>query len=122
MNASVQRFGHLRIDRCTKTGQTTEGGLDVAAGAAEPIVEIEMAESGIEVVEPHQAYDTATEPDAFWISSRSVDGLRSFREFIGLALTVLRGIGRRRLLRLVLSPRISTLGDSASKPDQKGKA
>lgn len=123
MNTPVQRFGHLRIDRCTESGQTAECSLDVATGAAEPVIEIEMPESGIEVIKPHQTHDTAAKPDAFRISSRTVDGLRSFREFIGLALAVLGNISSRRLLwRLVLRARISALRDGASKPQEKGKA
>jgi len=122
MNASVQRFGHLRIDRRAKSGQTAECSLDVAAGAAEPVIEIEMTESGIEVVKPHQAYDTAAKPDAFRVTSRTVDGLSGFGELIGLALAVLGDVRGCRLLRLVLSSRISALGNRASNPNEKGKA
>ncbi len=81
-----------------------------------------MAEGGIEVIEPHQADDTAAQPNAFRIASGTVDSLRGLSEFIGLALAVLGHIRRRRLLALVLSPRISALGNGASKPDKKGKA
>jgi hypothetical protein len=95
----------------------------VATWAAEPVIEIKMPESSIEVIKPHQTHDTATEPDAFRISSRTVDGLRRFREFIGLALAVLGDIGSRRLLwRLILCARISALGDGPSKSQEKGKA
>ena len=65
----------------------------MAAGAAEPVVEIEVAEGGIEVVAPHQAHHAAAEPDAFRVSGRAVDGLGRLDEFVGLALVVL---GRRR--------------------------
>lgn len=92
MNASVQRFGHLRIDRCTKSGQTAECSLDVAAGAAEAVIEIEVTESGIEVIQPHQAYDTAAEPNALRIAGGTIDRLRGFRELIGLTLAVLGDI------------------------------
>jgi hypothetical protein len=92
MNASVQRFGHLRIDRCAKSGQTAECSLHVAAGAAESVIEIEMPESGVEVVKPHQAYDTAAKPNAFRVTGGTIDGLRGFGEFIGFALAVLGGI------------------------------
>lgn len=81
-----------------------------------------MTESGIEVIQPHQAYDTAAQPNALRIACGTVDGLRGFRELIGLALAILGDIRSRRLLRLVLSPRISALGDGASEPDKKGKA
>ena len=42
----------------------------MAAGAAEAIIEIEMAEGGVEIVAPHQHDDAPTEPDAFRISGR----------------------------------------------------
>ena len=60
----------------------------MAAGAAEPVVEIEVAEGGIEIVEPHQADDAPAEPDAFGIAGRTVDGLGRLGEFVGLALVV----------------------------------
>lgn len=92
MDTAIQRFGHLRIDRCAKSGQTAEGSLDVATRAAEPVIEIEMTEGGIEVIKPHQTYDTAAEPNAFRIACGTIDGLRGFRELIGLSLAVLGGI------------------------------
>ena len=93
VNAAVERLGHLGIDLAAKAGQAAEGRLDMAAGAAEPVVEIEVAKGGVEVVEPHQAHHAAAEPDAFGISGRAVDGLRGFDEFVGLALIVLGGVG-----------------------------
>jgi hypothetical protein len=93
----------------------------VATGAAKPVVKIEVAESGIEVIKPHQAYDAAAKPNAFRVACGAVDGLCGFSELIGLALAVLGGICRRGLFALVLSARIPALGDGASKPDQKGK-
>jgi len=39
-------------------------------------------ESGVEIVEPHQANHAATEPDAFRVSGRSVDRLRRLDEFV----------------------------------------
>ena len=100
MDAAVEGFGHLGIDLSAKAGQAAEGRLDMAAGAAEPVVEIEVPERGIEVVAPHQANHPAAEPDAFGVSARAVDGLGRLDEFVGLALVVLvdvGGIGGRRL-------------------------
>ena len=77
-----------------ETRQAAEGRLDVAAGAAEAVVEIEMAEGGVEIVAPHQAHHAAAEPDAFRVAGRAVDGLRGLDEFVGLALAVLGRIGR----------------------------
>ena len=95
MDAAVQASRHLGIDLAAKPGQAAERRLDVAAGAAEPVVEIEVAERGIEIVAPHQAHHAAAEPDAFRVAGRAVDGLRGLDEFVGLALVVLGGIGRR---------------------------
>jgi hypothetical protein len=43
------------VDLAAEAGQAAERRLDMAAGAAEPVVEVEMAEGGVEVVAPHQA-------------------------------------------------------------------
>ena len=67
--------------------------LDMAAGAAEPVVEVEVAEGGIEVVPPHQADHAAAEPDAFGVAGRAVDGLLGLGEFVGFALVVLGAVG-----------------------------
>ena len=93
VDAAVEGFGHLGVDLAAKAGQAAEGRLDMAAGAAEPVVEIEMAERGIEVVAPHQADHAAAEPDAFGVAARAVDGLGRLDEFVGLALVVLVGVG-----------------------------
>ena len=47
-----------------------EADLDVLARAAEAVVEIEVAEGGIEIVAPHQSDRAFTEPDAFGPGSR----------------------------------------------------
>ncbi len=67
----------------------------MTARTTEPVIEIQMSEGGVEIVPPHQHHDAAAEPNAFWIAGRTVDGLRGFRELIGLALVVLLGgVGR----------------------------
>ena len=94
----------------------------MTARAAEAVIKIEVPESGIEVIKPHQADNTATEPNAFRVTGGAIDSLRGFRELVGLALAVLGDIRSRGLLRrLVLSPRISALSERASKTDEKGK-
>src|ERR1700675_5003089 len=62
MDAAVQAIGRLRIDGVGVQYQAPERRLDVSAGTAEPVVEIEMAEGGIEIVTPQQADDPAAEP------------------------------------------------------------
>ncbi len=95
MNAAVKGVGHLGIDLPAKSGQAAKGRLDVAAGAAETVVEIEVAQGGVDVVEPHQAHHPAAKPDAFRVSGRAIDGLRRFDKFVGLALIVLGRVRRR---------------------------
>jgi hypothetical protein len=123
MDAPIEGFSHFRIDQPTESGEATEGSLHMPAGATEPVVKVEVSEGRVEVIKPHQADHSAAEPDAFRVSCRSVDRLRSFHEFVGFALAVLVGIrGRRLLRRLVLRAGIAALGDGAADPDQKDKA
>lgn len=131
MNAAVKRLRHLGVDLAAKTSQATKRRLDMAAWAAEPVVEIEVTKGGVEIVEPHQSHDPATEPDAFRVSGRPVDGLCRLDEFIGLALIFLGSICRCRCIRgsglggLVL--RATALGNGALDADgtetnQEGEA
>jgi hypothetical protein len=100
----------------------------VAARAAKPVVQVEMAERGVKIVEPHQAHDPSTKPNAFGISGRTVEDLGGLDEFVGLALAVLGGIGRtggtacRRLLGLILGAKIAALGNCGSNTDQECEA
>ena len=107
-----------------KRTQAPERRLNVAAGAAEPVVKIEMAEGGVEIVAPHQHHHAAAEPDAFRISGRAIDGLRRLDEFVGLALAVFGRIGRggracRGGFGLILGTKVAALGDSAPDTDQQ---
>ena len=93
MDPVIEAARHLVVDLGTEPGQAAETRLDVAAGAAKAVVEIEVAEGGIEVVQPHQADHAPAEPDAFRVAGGTVDGLLGFDEFGGLALVVLDGVG-----------------------------
>ena len=123
MNPVVQTPLHLVVDLRTKSGQAAERGLDMPAGAAEPVVKIEVTKGGVEIVAPHQANDTPAEPDAFRVSGGTVDRLRRFNEFIRLVLAVLGGIGRigGRPAGLILGGRIAALGARASNTDHECK-
>ena len=123
MNPVVQAPLHLVVDLRSKSGQAAERGLDVPAGAAEPVVKIEVAKGGIEIVAPHQANDAAAKPNTFRVSGGAVDRLRRFNEFIGLVLAVLGGIGQTggRLAGLILGGRVPALGGRASNTDQECK-
>jgi hypothetical protein len=124
MDAPAQAIGHLGVDR-SEAHQATKSRLDMATGATEPVIKIEVAECGVEVVAPHQNNNASAEPNAFGVSGRAVNGLRGFHEFIGFALIVLGGIGGGggicRFGRLILGAKVATLGNRASNPDQKCK-
>ena len=47
--------------------------LNMRTGAAESIIEIEMPESGIEIIPPKQAHHAPAKPDALRISRRTGD-------------------------------------------------
>ena len=67
----------------------------MAARAAEAVVQVEMAEGGIEIVAPQQADHPAAEPDAFGIAGRPPQRLLRFGKFIDL----LRLLGRLLAVR-----------------------
>ena len=69
-NAAIQRIGDLRIDIVSVLDEAAETRLDVGARAAETVVEIKVAESGIEVVAPQQADHPPAKPNAFRIAGR----------------------------------------------------
>src|SRR5215510_5738809 len=121
MDAVIEAPWHLVVDLAPEPGQAAEARLDMAARAAEPVIEVEMAEGSIEVVQPHQADHAATEPDAFRIAGRAVDGLLGLDEFGRLALVFLDRIGgfAVRGVLLVLGGRAAALGEDAAGPDQE---
>jgi len=112
VNATIEGLRHLGVDLATKSGQTPERRLNVAAGAAKTVVQIEVAERSIEVVKPHQTHDAAAEPAAFGIAGWPADGLGGLHELIGLALIVLGRIAGLRAigLGLVLGVSVAALG------------
>lgn len=122
MDATVEGLGHLGIDGRAESHQAAECRLHVAARTAEAVIKVEMAESGIEVVAPHQPDHAAAEPDAFRIAGRAVDGLGRLDELVGLALAFLGGVCRGRLRGLVLGPEIAALRDGGTNSDEKGQS
>ena len=121
MNTSAQAFRCFGVD-VAKAHETPERRLNVAAGTAKPVVQIEMTECGVEIIAPHQDNHAAAEPDAFRVAGRAIDGLRRLDEFVGLALAVLGGIGSigGGFARRVLGGRGAALGEGASDTDQDG--
>jgi hypothetical protein len=94
MNPVIQAPRDLVLDLGAEPGQAAEGGLDMAARTAKPVVQVQVAKSRIEVVTPQQADDTPAEPDTFRVAGWAIDGLGRFREFIGPALVFLGGFSR----------------------------
>jgi hypothetical protein len=122
MDPAIEGFGDLRVNGRAKPHHTAECRLNMPPGAAEPLIEIQMTERGVEIVTPHQAYHTPPKPDTFRISCGTVDGLRGFNEFVGLALAFLGRIAWRLFGSIVLSPEIATLGDSGPNSDKEGES
>ncbi len=126
VNAARQAVGDLAVDQAAEFGQAAETGLDVAAGATEAIIEVEVAQGRVEIVEPHQADEASAKPDTFRISRRSVDDLGGLGKFIGAFLAVAGGFGGGcsgigwRLPALILGPQIAALGNGCSNSDQQG--
>lgn len=71
LDALVQAVGGFGIDTILVQNQAAKRRLDVSAGTAKTIVEIEVAKRCIDVVPPQQADRTATEPYAFGITRRT---------------------------------------------------
>ena len=53
-----------------------------AAGAAKPVVKVEVAEGGVEVVAPEQADHPAAEPDAFRVAGRPGEQAGGFGDLV----------------------------------------
>lgn len=121
MDTAVEGFGDLGVDSRAEADDAPERCLDVAAWASKPVVKVEVAEGGIEVVTPHQANNPPAQPHAFGISGRAVDRLRGFHELVGLALAVFGSVRRGLLGGCVLCPEITALRDSGSDTDEQGQ-
>ena len=78
----------------------------MAGRTAEPVIEIKVAEGGVEVVPPEQTDHAPSQPDAFGIAGRPVQNPSSFSQFVHL-LTVFGGV---RLARLFGRPDLAALG------------
>jgi hypothetical protein len=123
VDTAVERFGHFWVNLAAEAGEAAKGSLDVAARAAKAIIEIEMAEGGVQIVAPHQAHHSPAKPNAFGVARRPVYDLCGFGKFVGLALVLLGGVSRaigRGFAGLVLGM-VSTLGWSACRAEQKDK-
>src|SRR5262249_44927349 len=102
MYPPVEGVGGLGIDVAALPHDAAEGRLDVAGRAAEPVVQVEMAEGGIEIVLPEQSDHPSPEPDAFWTAGRAAQDLLRLGKFIGFVWGILGVAGGRLVGRLLL--------------------
>lgn len=120
MDPVVETFRGLGID-VALPNYATESRLDVVCRAAEPVIKVEVAEGGVEIIPPQQTDDPPAKPDAFRIPGRSRQDPRRFGDLVGLFLPFLSGIGRVGLLlgRLALA----ALGESRAETadNEKGR-
>src|SRR6266436_6051584 len=115
MNARIERVDRLLVllVDIALAHDAAETDLHMLARAAEPIVQFEMTERGVEVVLPHQADRTLAEPDAFAAGSRAGHEAARFGYFVRATCDLLRGLplaGLSRLLLPVLSEEGAVLG------------
>ena len=117
VDTSVERVRSLGIN-VSLADEAAEGGLDMARRTAEPVVKVEMAEGGIEVVAPEQADHPPAQPQAFRVGGRAAQQLLCFGKFVDLLLGVL-DVARRRLLGRLL---VRTLGKCGPGNEQHRRA
>jgi hypothetical protein len=122
----VQAIRSLVIDLREKAGQAAERGLDVAARAAKPVVKIDVAEGGIEVIPVHQLNRPTAEPNTFGVAGRTVDGAGSFGELVSSLLVLalggfLGGVGGLGGGLALIGRRRSALGGDATETGEKEK-
>lgn len=118
MDAVQNVFLRLGIDDRPLHDNATEGRLDVSAGATEPVVQVHVAEGGIEIVLKQTVDHAAADPDAFRIAGRAGHLFGHFRKIVQ-ALRVLPGLFGGLLLRLV---GLFVLGQGRRGAEVQGKA
>jgi hypothetical protein len=95
VNAGVKGIGGLWIDAALPH-HAAESLLQVGGRAAEPVVKVEMAEGGIEVIAPEEAHDPPPKPHTFRIARRAGNLPARFRKLIDAALAAFPCLGRAR--------------------------
>ena len=81
MDAAIEHIWRFWID-VAEPDKTAERRLDVPAGASEPIVEVEVAERGVQIVAPQQADDAAAKPDTLLIAGGTLDQPANLGDFV----------------------------------------
>jgi hypothetical protein len=118
LHPPVQAVRGLWIDRVGMQYQAAESRLNMAARAAETVVEVEVPERGVEIVPPQQADHPVAEPDAFGIAGRTVERVLRLGIFVDF-LALVRG-GRSRGCWLVARAWRSALSERANGNDETG--
>src|SRR5262245_39362673 len=101
MHPPVEGVGRLGIDGALPD-DATESRLNVAGRAAEAVVQVEMAEGGIEIVAPEQADHPPAEPDAFRAAGGTTQELLRLGKFVDFLRGILALGGGRLVGRLLL--------------------
>ena len=116
-NAAIQRVGDLGIDVVSVLDEAAESRLNVGARAAETVVEIKVAEGGVEVVAPQQADHPPSKPNAFGIAGRPAQGFLRF----GILVDLLVLFGRLLACRRGLVGGVASLFSAAKPPARKSR-
>ena len=82
MHTPVKAIGGFGVDHIGVQNQAAERHLDMAARTAEPVIEVEVAKSGVQIVAPKQADYPPAKPDAFRVAGRPAQGMLRFGKFI----------------------------------------
>ena len=109
MHPRIEALRRFRVD-IALADDAAERGLDMGAGTAKPVVQVEMAKGGVHIIPPEQPDHPAAQPDAFRVAGRPVDQAAGFGELIDFVLSVLGGVGRRHRRRLVGPLGVAALG------------
>ena len=92
MHPAVKRLLGLWID-VSLADKAAESGLDMGAWAAEPVVQVEMAERRVQIISPKQADNAAAEPNALRVASRAGQDPGRFGYLVDLFLGLFGGVG-----------------------------
>ena len=109
VDSRVQTFGRFGVD-IALPDHAAKCRLDMTARTAKAIVQVEMAERGIEIIAPQQVHDAAPEPYALRIRRRTGQEGCGLGELVDFLLVVLARLGLliARGLTLVRAFRLST--------------
>ena len=122
MYPAIEGLSDLGINGGAEPHDAAESGLDMTAGAAEALVQVQVTERRIEVVAPHQPDHPPSKPDAFRVSRGAIDRLGRLDELVSLALAFLCYVRGSRLFGgCVLGSKVTALSDCGPDPDKQSK-